>query len=219
MTLVLEPTWGPPEVLATEVWDRAATVGETRLLAAARTPLLDVGCGPGRIVAAVAGLGLPALGIDASPAAISRTLSRGVPALRRSVFDRLPGEGRWATVVLFDGNVGIGGDVRRLLARCASMLARDGELLVEVAAPGSPRRVGPARLITSGTCSPWFPWSWAGATDVERGATGTGLVVRSRTTIDGRWFLSLAQRCAVAAAGDLHPSSCSPSRDEGGSIR
>ena len=194
MTLVLEPTIGPPEVLRSAAWHRPASIGERRLLAAVGTPLLDVGCGPGRVVAAVAGLGLPALGIDAAPAAVSQAASHGVPALRRSVFDPLPGEGRWRTVVLLDGNVGIGGDVGALLTRCGAMLAADGEVLVEVAADGSPRRSGPARLVASGTRSPWFPWAWVDAPSLRSFALASGLVVRSLTVLEGRGFVSLARR-------------------------
>ena len=198
MTLVLEPASGPPEVLRSAAWHRPASAGERRLLAAVGTPLLDVGCGPGRVVAAVAGLGLPALGIDAAPAAVSQAASGGVPALRRSVFDRLPGEGRWRTVVLLDGNVGIGGDVGALLTRCAAMLAADGEVLVEVGADGSPQRSGPARLVTSGTRSPWFPWAWVGAPALGSFAVVSGLVVRSLTVLEGRCFVSLARRATQA---------------------
>ena len=194
MTLVLEPVSGPPEVLRDDAWHRPASTGERRLLARAGTPLLDVGCGPGRVVAAVAARGLPALGIDAAPAAVSQAASDGVPVLRRSVFDRLPGEGRWRTVVLLDGNVGIGGDVGALLTRCGAMLAPDGEVLVEVAADGSPRRSGPARLVVSSIRSAWFPWAWVDAPALGSIAVASGLVVRSLTLLEGRCFVSLAHR-------------------------
>ena len=35
---------------------------------------------------------------------------RGATVLQRDIFGPLPGEGRWGTALLFDGNVGIGGD-------------------------------------------------------------------------------------------------------------
>jgi hypothetical protein len=34
---------------------------------------------------------------------VDQTLSRGVSALRRDLFDRLAGEGRWHTALLADG--------------------------------------------------------------------------------------------------------------------
>ena len=78
-------------------------------------PVLDVGCGPGRIVHALSAAGLPALGVDIADVAVALTQQRGAPALIRSVFERVPGEGRWPTVLVLDGNVGIGGDVAGLL--------------------------------------------------------------------------------------------------------
>ena len=65
------------------------------------------------------------------------TRERGVPALRRDVFDRVPGEGRWHTVLLADGNIGIGGDPVRLLQRVRTLLATGGRVVVELGAPGT----------------------------------------------------------------------------------
>ena len=73
-------------------------------------PVLDVGCGPGRFVIGLAQRGTVALGVDPAPAAVALCRSRGAPVLQKSVFDPLPGQGRWRTVLLADGNIGIGGD-------------------------------------------------------------------------------------------------------------
>ncbi len=54
----------------------------------------------------------------------------------RSVFDRVPGAGRWRTALLLDGNIGIGGDPAALLRRVAELLRRDGTVLCECDAPG-----------------------------------------------------------------------------------
>lgn len=89
---------------------------------ALRGTVLDVGCGPGRLVAELAARGRPALGIDVSEAAVAHTARLGGQALRRSVFEPLPGEGRWDTALLLDGNVGIGGDPAALLHRMAQLL-------------------------------------------------------------------------------------------------
>lgn len=48
------------------------------------------------------------------------------------VFGSVPMEGRWATVLVFDGNVGIGGDPIRPLTRCRQLTNADGQVLVEV---------------------------------------------------------------------------------------
>src|SRR6476469_10226998 len=73
-------------------------------------PTIDLGCGPGRLVAHLVQRGVPALGVDQSATAVALARRSGAPVLRRDVFDPLPGTGRWHTVLLADGNVGLGGD-------------------------------------------------------------------------------------------------------------
>jgi SAM-dependent methyltransferase len=94
-------------------------------------PVLDVGCGPGRIVGGLAARGCLVLGIDIAATAVAMTRARGLNALRRDVFGHLPGRGRWATVVLLDGNIGIGGNPMALLRRVHSLLAPHGRVIVE----------------------------------------------------------------------------------------
>ena len=89
-------------------------------------PTIDLGCGPGRLVAHLIRRGVPALGVDLSPAAIGLARRSGAPALRRDVFGPLPGTGRWHTVLLADGNVGLGGDPWRVLRRAAELLRQGG---------------------------------------------------------------------------------------------
>src|SRR5207247_1691171 len=79
------------------------------ILAAVDGPVIDLGCGPGRLVLSLARRRVPALGVDTSPSAVALARSRGAAALQRDLFGPLPGEGRWGTAPLFDGNVGIGG--------------------------------------------------------------------------------------------------------------
>lgn len=95
-----------------------------------RGPVLDVGCGPGRMVHAAIMAGHLALGIDISPAAVSVAHEQGLPVLRRSVFHDLPAQGQWGTVLLIDGNIGIGGDPETLLRRCAGLVYRTGGCVV-----------------------------------------------------------------------------------------
>ncbi|MDP9442781.1 MAG: hypothetical protein M3P34_11540, partial [Actinomycetota bacterium] len=67
-----------------------------------------------------------------------------------SVFGALPGEGRWATALLIDGNIGIGGDPVALLRRVAELLRPAGVVLVELDAPGAPTEVVTVRMSTAG---------------------------------------------------------------------
>lgn len=119
--------------LEVERWCSEPDAADDTLLARCTGPVLDVGCGPGRLVAALARLGHTALGVDVTPEAVARTVLAGGSALCRSVFDPLPREGSWGTVLLIDGNIGIGGDPVALLRRIAELTAPGGSVLVEVA--------------------------------------------------------------------------------------
>jgi len=87
-----------------------AIPGDSSILDRCQGHTLDVGSGPGRLTVALAERGVPVLGIDITPAAVQLARSSGALALHRDVFSTVPGTGRWARVLLADGNVGIGGD-------------------------------------------------------------------------------------------------------------
>ena len=189
-------------------WHASPSPAEEHLLRGLAGPVLDVGCGPGRAVDRLARHGIVALGVDPAPGAVAMARRRGCAVLQRSVFDPLPGEGRWGTVLLLDGNVGIGGDPVRLLSRCASLVRRDGSVVAEVEMPGTAWRNCRARLerVSSDSSagedgpevSDWFGWSIVGADAVADLADAAGLAVRRVGTIDdGRWFAWLT---AVGAA-------------------
>lgn len=189
-------------------WLADSRPGDAQLLDRCRAATLDVGCGPGRLTVALAARGLPVLGVDLAPGAAELARRRGAFVLVRSVFDRLPGTGRWATVLLADGNVGIGGDAVALLRRLADLLAPDGRLLVEVGAAGT--RSGPVslRLEDGRSVSAWFPWDRLSDDRLDPAAAGAGLRVVDRWTEQGRWFAALARepgspvlRAANAALG------------------
>jgi SAM-dependent methyltransferase len=177
-------------VLALDVdrWRAAPDDLERALLAAVADPVLDVGCGPGRIAAALAADGRAVLGIDPAPGAVAETDRRGAPALCRSVFDPLPGEGRWSTVLLLDGNVGIGGVPLALLRRVAQLLGRGGQAVVEVEPPGRGNEQLTVRVEVDDVVGPWFPWARVGADGWPALAAAVGLVPVGFDVGDGRWF-------------------------------
>jgi SAM-dependent methyltransferase len=174
--------------LAVDRWRTDADEIEHALLVGIPDPVLDVGCGPGRIVAALAAAGRVALGVDPSPAAIDEAGRRRAPALRRSVFDPLPGERRWGTVLLLDGNVGIGGDPVALLVRAGGLLRPGGLVLAEVEPPGAPTRALTVQVNSTGGAGPWFPWAQVGADAFGDLAVGAGLRAAGAEACEGRWF-------------------------------
>jgi SAM-dependent methyltransferase len=179
-------------------WHCQPTPDEERLLDAMTGPVLDVGCGPGRFVVGLARRGTVALGVDPAPAAVALCRSKGAPVLQKSVFDPLPGQGRWRTVLLADGNIGIGGDPERLLCRCRDLLAEDGTVVVEVEAPSRATagwRPYRARLERGPAFGPWFSWAVVGADAIAGVARAAGLRLLRLEPMraEGRWFAHLGR--------------------------
>lgn len=179
--------------LDVERWCARADAADAGVLRRCTGPVLDIGCGPGRLVAALAHGGRPVLGIDTSAAAVARTRDTGGAVLRRSVFDPLPGEGRWGSALLMDGNIGIGGDPAALLARVAELLCPGGLLFVEAAAAEVEERFQ-VRLDDGHTMyGPVFPWARIGAAALRCTAQRAGWTVAAHWTAHGRPFLALAR--------------------------
>lgn len=148
---------------------------ERRLLASTRGSVLDVGCGPGRMVAEACRRGRPALGVDVSPASVHLARTRGLPAHLGSVFDPVPGAGRWDVVLLLDGNIGIGGDPGALLARCHEVASPTSVAVVETSPDRHHHRRYTARVSTSGgRGSDAFPWAEVGAEALRPAASEAG---------------------------------------------
>src|ERR1700760_2560565 len=190
--LVLRTADGRALPLHVSRWCGRPDAADEELLRLCRGPVLDVGCGPGRLTAALTERGIPALGVDISRAAVTRTRRAGAHALRRSVFDPLPGEARWATVLLADGNIGIGGLPARLLFRCAELLAPSGQILIETE-PGDVDERLTARLEhADGRLGPEFPWARLGPVALRQAAADAGLHVTGQWGQAGRAFVCVA---------------------------
>ncbi len=182
------------EVLSLRIdsWIGEATAAERELLISAPAPVLDVGCGPGRAVVALAEEGTPAMGVDAAPNPVRMARERGAPVLERSIFDPLPATGRWGSAILLDGNIGIGGDPRALLRRLAELLRPGGLVLAEVQPPGSALRRLRVRIERDGQFSQWFRWSLVGAADLADLAV-PWFQPSHVSCIDQRWFARLVR--------------------------
>ena len=176
-----------PEELPVHRWRRGADADDLELLEHCTGHTLDLGCGPGRLTAALASLGHVTLGIDVVPEAVDQTQARGASALRRDVFDRLPGEGRWHTVLLADGNVGIGGDPLTLLRRARQLVVAHGRVVVELAGPGVAPASRWAVLECDGVRSAPFRWATVGTDDIREVAVAAGFSRVGVHPVGDRW--------------------------------
>ena len=75
-------------------WSAAADRVDRSLLDGADGPVIDIGCGPGRMLVAAQALGIPALGVDVSDEAVAIARRSGGTAVQGSAFDPIPDGGR-----------------------------------------------------------------------------------------------------------------------------
>ncbi|MFJ7336893.1 class I SAM-dependent methyltransferase [Streptomyces sp. NPDC101116] len=189
--------------LEVERWCARADAVDRDVLDRCEGAVLDVGCGPGRLVAELAARGRTALGIDVSEAAVEHTVRLGGQALRRSVFEPLPGEGRWDTALLMDGNIGIGGAPRALLDRIGALL-RPGGLLIAETAPADVDECVDVHITDAHAVSGApFPWARLGTRALLRYARGWERA--GQWTAGGRRFAALRSRSSRTASSSAEP--------------
>jgi SAM-dependent methyltransferase len=171
-------------------WTGPVSSADETMLARASGPVLDVGCGPGRLTAALHARGVDVLGLELLPDVPVLARRAGAPLLLGDVFADVPRAGRWRTALLADGNVGIGGDAVRLLRRVRDLLAPDGRIVCELHADDDDT-AGPVRLEGVGATSAWFPWTLLGTGGLAAAAPSAGLAVADAWEADGRQFAEL----------------------------
>lgn len=195
--LVLVSQDGTRITLDVRRWLAAPDLADHSVIDRCVGPTLDVGCGPGRFVTALASRGIPSMGVDIAATAVELTRRQGVPVLLRNVFEDLPGQGRWATVLLMDGNIGIDADPYRLLTRVRSLLGPAGCALVEVDPDTGLDDVLTVRLTRGGrSAGPSFRWARLGLPALRRIALAAGYREREVWSLAGRTFaLTRAPAC------------------------
>ena len=194
-TLALHAADGTVVALEVARWLAPTDACDETVLDRCAGPVLDVGCGPGRFVSALTERGVAALGVDIAETAVALARRKGLAAMVRSVFSDLPGEGRWPTVLLMDGNIGIGGDPARLLRRISRLLAPGGRLIVETPDGIEYDEVLDVRFTEHGRpVGPVFTWARVGTAALAGYAEANGYSVGESWAGDGRRFTVLVPR-------------------------
>jgi SAM-dependent methyltransferase len=83
-TLLLRTACGYALPFQVARWCGPPDGADEELLRRCRPPVLDIGCGPGRLTIALAERGIPVLGVDISGTAVARVHQAGACAIRRS---------------------------------------------------------------------------------------------------------------------------------------
>jgi SAM-dependent methyltransferase len=192
-TPVTSSSTGGDDLLVLDVdrWSAGADRVDEMVVSRCEPPVIDLGCGPGRMVEALTRSGRSALGVDMSQEAVRATRTRGGAALQRLLDEPLPGEGRWGTALLMDGNLGIGGDVAGLLQRCQELVGPGGLVVCEVDPHPSRDETGHVVLRSAETASAPLPWARVGAATLVRLAAPLDLVPHEEWVAGGRAFVAL----------------------------
>jgi SAM-dependent methyltransferase len=182
---------GTLEPLPLDRWLGGPDAADLAATALAEPPVVDLGCGPGRHLAALREAGKRGLGLDLSPVAVRIARRRGRAAIHGDIFGSVPGAGRYRTALLLDGNVGIGGAPELLLRRTRELLAPGGAALVELDPPGYPTLTTRIRLEAHGEVSEWFAWARVGVDGIAPLAGYAGLERAGLLAVEGRWIAVL----------------------------
>jgi SAM-dependent methyltransferase len=175
-------------------WHQPADAADLSAVSRVSGPTLDVGCGPGRIVAALLGTGVAALGIDVSAVAVDIARERGALAIQADVFGGVPAAGSWSTAMLLDGNIGIGGDPVTLLGRLGQLVEPRGSVIAEVERPGAQTHGRRARVCHDSGFSDWFDWARVSVVELRSCALAADWRVVDTWSVGDRWFGELHRR-------------------------
>jgi hypothetical protein len=132
-----------------------------------------------------------------SSVAVEMSMTRGGLALRRRIDERLPAEGRWGTALLMDTNIGLGGDVAALLARCVDLVIPGGLIICEVDRVPERHEVHSVVLQTPDVASAPLPWARIGAAALMQVATSLDLLLVEEWRSGDRAFVALRSMSGI----------------------
>lgn len=101
-------------------------------------PVLDLGCGAGRLALHFQERGFAVTAVDVSPGAVAVCRARGVHDVRLRDLTAPPADRRWGAILLMCGNLGLAGNseaTRRLLTRLAALAAPGAVLIGDTVDP------------------------------------------------------------------------------------
>ncbi|MFW0797230.1 class I SAM-dependent methyltransferase [Gordonia sp. CPCC 205515] len=166
---------------------------DLEVVARCRSATIDLGCGPGRLVRALAARNVVALGVDRSQVAVTIAEHHGTAILHRDIFDPLPREGHWSTALLIDGNIGIGDDPLRVIQRARRLIRRGGSILVEIDPDVEHVEHDTVRVESVAGLGDWFGWARVGLLGIEDIAHESGLIVGTTWQVADRHVAELVR--------------------------
>ena len=193
-------------------WEQAA-------IARASGAVLDLGAGAGRHSLHLQHKGHEVTAVDASPGAVEVCRARGIADARLGDLNEMPPDGRWDTILLMCGNLGLGGDwepTRSLLTRLGQLTTRGGLLIGDSVDPTSDDPASLAyeernreagfhrghvrlRLHYGDLVTPWWRQINFPPTDIGELVEGTGWTVEDQMG-DAEGYAVVLRRAGVASS-------------------
>ena len=177
---------GRLEPLPLDRWLAPADATDIEVLERVEAPVLDLGCGPGRHLAALRRAGKRGLGVDLSPVAVRLARGRGAPTrstARCGHRSRAPGRGgRSCCWTATSASAARRSCCSGAPASCSRRAARSSSRPIRRARRRTRVKV---RLEAPGVVSEWFRWARVGRGRRRRGGGARGVRGRGRPRARG----------------------------------